>query len=233
MLPAGKITCSVLDELVEKANKGDIVIDGGNSDHRNSVKYNELFTKKGINFLDIGTSGGVEGARSGASYMIGGNKEVFNEIEPLFKATAKEEGYMYTGIAGSGHYLKVVHNAILYGMMQVIGEGFEMLEASEFNYDLHEVAEVWSKSAVIRGWLMELMCNAFSKSPNLEEIKGVVKSSKSTQWALDTACTLGVPIPAIAISLFTRQRSLQEDSFTAKVVASLRDEVGGHKATKA
>lgn len=233
MLPAGKITSSVLDQLLEKANKGDIVIDGGNSDHRDSVKYNELFTKKGINFLDIGTSGGVSGARNGASFMIGGNEEVFKEIEPLFKATAKEEGYMYTGIAGSGHYLKVVHNAILYGMMQVIGEGFEMLEASDFNYNLYEVSKVWSKSAVIRGWLMELITNAFEKSPNLEEVKGVINASKSTQWALDTACTLGVPIPAIAVSLFARQRSKQEDSFSAKVVASLRDEVGGHKPTKA
>jgi 6-phosphogluconate dehydrogenase len=232
MLPAGKITNEMLEKLIENGNKGDIVIDGGNSDYRDSLKYSELFTDKGINYFDVGTSGGVSGARNGASYMIGGNKEVYEEIEDLFKLTSKEDGYIYTGVAGSGHYLKMVHNAILYGMMQTIGEGFELLHASQFHYDLHEVADSLSKSSVIRGWLMELVANAFSKSPNLEEIKGVVNASKSTQWTVDSACSLGVPLPTIAMSLFSRYRSKQDDSFSAKVVASLRDEVGGHSTVK-
>jgi len=233
MLPAGKITNQVLDQLAKVANEGDIVIDGGNSDYRDSLRYNELFTQKGIHYFDVGTSGGISGARNGASYMIGGNKEVYQEIESLFKSTAKEGGYIYTGIAGSGHYLKMVHNAILYGMMQTIGEGFELLHASQFDYDLHEVAASLSKSSVIRGWLMELVADAFGNSPNLEEIKGVVSSSKSTQWTIDSACSLGVPLPTIAMSLFMRQRSKQDDSFSAKVIASLRDSVGGHSAVKA
>lgn len=232
MLPAGKITNQVLDQLAESVNEGDIVIDGGNSDYRDSLKYNELFTQKGIHYFDVGTSGGVSGARNGASYMIGGNKGVYEEIESLFKSTAKEGGYIYTGAAGSGHYLKMVHNAILYGMMQTIGEGFELLHASQFDYDLHDVAESLSKSSVIRGWLMELVAGAFGNSPNLEEIKGVVSSSKSTQWTLDSACSLGVPLPTIAMSLFMRQRSKQDDSFSAKVIASLRDSVGGHSTVK-
>lgn len=232
MLPAGEITNQVLDKLIQSMNSGDIVIDGGNSDYRDSLRYSELFNEKDINYFDVGTSGGVSGARNGASYMIGGNKEVYKEIEELFNLTSKEGGYIYTGEAGSGHYLKMVHNAILYGMMQTIGEGFELLHASQFNYDLHEVAKSLSKSSVIRGWLMELVANAFSKSPNLEEIKGVVSSSKSTQWTLDSACSLGVPLPTIAMSLFMRQRSKQDDSFSAKVIASLRDEVGGHSTVK-
>ena len=232
MLPAGKITNQVLDTLSQMAGKDDIIIDGGNSDYRDSLKYNEIFAEKGIHYLDVGTSGGVSGARHGASYMIGGEQQIYEEIVSLFSLTAKDGGYIYTGKAGSGHYLKMVHNAMLYGMMQTIGEGFELLHASAFKYDLHEVAESLSKSSVIRGWLMELVADAFGNSPELEEIKGVINSSKSTQWTVDTACTLGVPIPVIAMSLFTRLRSKQEDSFSAKVIASLRDSVGGHAAVK-
>ena len=231
MLPAGKITNSVLHQSVELCNANDIVIDGGNSDHRDSLKTAHLMEEKGIYFFDIGTSGGVYGARHGASFMCGGNPDVFkNELQEMLESIATTNGCLYTGKTGSGHYLKMIHNAMLYGYMQTLGEGFELLEKSEFDYDLQNVADSLSKSSVIRGWLLELAADAFKKDPDLSKIKGVVGASKTTGWTIESACELGVPIPVISTSLMMRLRSKQDDSFSAKVIASLRDEVGGHKA---
>lgn len=231
MLPAGKITNSVLHQLVELCNANDIVIDGGNSDHRDSLKTAQLMEEKGICFFDIGTSGGVYGARHGASFMCGGDPDVFkNELQEMLESIATTNGCLYTGKTGSGHYLKMIHNAMLYGYMQTLGEGFELLEKSEFDYDLQNVADSLSKSSVIRGWLLELAADAFKKDPDLSKIKGVVGASKTTGWTIESACELGVPIPVISTSLMMRLRSKQDDSFSAKVIASLRDEVGGHKA---
>lgn len=231
MLPAGKITNSVLHQLVELCNANDIVIDGGNSDHRDSLKTAQLMEEKGICFFDIGTSGGVYGARHGASFMCGGDPDVFkNELQEMLESIATINGCLYTGKTGSGHYLKMIHNAMLYGYMQTLGEGFELLEKSEFDYDLQNVADSLSKSSVIRGWLLELAADAFKKDPDLSKIKGVVGASKTTGWTIESACELGVPIPVISTSLMMRLRSKQDDSFSAKVIASLRDEVGGHKA---
>ena len=183
------------------------------------------------NNQDIGTSGGVYGARHGASFMCGGDPEVFkNDLQEMLESIATTNGCLYTGKTGSGHYLKMIHNAMLYGYMQTLGEGFELLEKSEFDYDLEHVADSLSKSSVIRGWLLELAANAFRKDPDLEKIKGVVGASKTTGWTIESACELGVPIPIISTSLMMRLRSKQDDSFSAKVIASLRDEVGGHKA---
>lgn len=231
MLPAGKITNSVLNQLVELCKANDIVIDGGNSDHRDSLKTAHLMEEKGIYFFDIGTSGGVYGARNGASFMCGGDPDVFkNELQEMLESIATTNGCLYTGKTGSGHYLKMIHNAMLYGYMQTLGEGFELLEKSEFDYDLQNVADSLSKSSVIRGWLLELAADAFKKDPDLSKIKGVVGASKTTGWTIESACELGVPIPVISTSLMMRLRSKQDDSFSAKVIASLRDEVGGHKA---
>lgn len=231
MLPAGKITNSVLHQLVELCNANDIVIDGGNSDHRDSLKTAQLMEEKGIYFFDIGTSGGVYGARHGASFMCGGDPDVFkHELQEMLESIATTNGCLYTGKTGSGHYLKMIHNAMLYGYMQTLGEGFELLEKSEFDYDLQNVADSLSKSSVIRGWLLELAADAFKKDPDLSKIKGVVGASKTTGWTIESACELGVPIPVISTSLMMRLRSKQDDSFSAKVIASLRDEVGGHKA---
>ena len=230
MLPAGNITNSVLAQLSTLCKKDDIIIDGGNSDHRDSLKTAELMKEKGIYFFDIGTSGGVYGARHGASFMCGGDKEVFQELQPMLESIATTNGCLYTGKTGSGHYLKMIHNAMLYGMMQTLGEGFELLEASEFDYDMEKVADSLSKSSVIRGWLLELCANAFRKSPDLADIKGVIGASKTTNWTIESACELGVPVPVISLSLMMRLRSKQEESFSAKLIASLRDEVGGHKA---
>ena len=231
MLPAGRITNSVLCEVSQLCKEGDIVIDGGNSDHRDSLKTAEQMEEKGIYFFDIGTSGGVYGARHGASFMCGGDPEVFkNDLQEMLESIATTNGCLYTGKTGSGHYLKMIHNAMLYGYMQTLGEGFELLEKSEFDYDLEKVADSLSKSSVIRGSLLELAANAFRKAPDLEKIKGVVGASKTTGWTIESACELGVPIPVISTSLMMRLRSKQNDSFSAKVIASLRDEVGGHKA---
>lgn len=231
MLPAGKITNSVLNQLVELCKANDIVIDGGNSDHRDSLKTAHLMEEKDIYFFDIGTSGGVYGARHGASFMCGGDPDVFKkELQEMLESIATTNGCLYTGKTGSGHYLKMIHNAMLYGYMQTLGEGFELLEKSEFDYDLQNVADSLSKSSVIRGWLLELAADAFKKDPDLSKIKGVVGASKTTGWTIESACELGVPIPVISTSLMMRLRSKQDDSFSAKVIASLRDEVGGHKA---
>lgn len=232
MLPAGRITQSVIKDLIKISRSGDIIIDGGNSDYRDTKELGELASEQGIYLLDVGTSGGVSGARSGASYMIGGDGQAFKSIEVIFNDTAVDGGYIYTGKTASGHYLKMVHNAMLYGMMQTLGEGFELLEASEFDYDLAEVAKALNQSSVIRGWLLGLVANAFEKNPGLNGIQDKVSASKTTNWTLESACELGIPIPVISLSLMMRLRSTQESSFSGKLIASLRDEVGGHKAIK-
>lgn len=223
---------SVIGEITPFLSKGDIVIDGGNSHYKESIRrYNEL-KEIGIHFMDAGTSGGVEGARNGACYMVGGDSEAWNVVEPLFRDTAVENGYLYTGKAGSGHFLKMVHNGIEYGMMAAIGEGFEILEKSEFDYDYEKVARVWNHGSVIRSWLMELTERAFSKDAKLEEIKGIMHSSGEGKWTVETALDLQTATPVIAMSLLMRYRSLETDTFTGKVVAALHNEFGGHAVEK-
>ncbi|QAV27647.1 6-phosphogluconate dehydrogenase (decarboxylating) [Neobacillus thermocopriae] len=223
---------SVIREITPFLNKGDIVIDGGNSHYKESIhRYNEL-KEAGIRFMDAGTSGGVEGARNGACYMVGGDPEAWSIVEPLFRDTAVENGYLYAGKAGSGHFLKMVHNGIEYGMMAAIGEGFEILEKSEFDYDYEKVARVWNNGSVIRSWLMELTERAFSKDAKLEEIKGIMHSSGEGKWTVETALDLQTATPVIAMSLLMRYRSLETDTFTGKVVAALRNEFGGHAVEK-
>ncbi|QIZ66510.1 phosphogluconate dehydrogenase (NAD(+)-dependent, decarboxylating) [Geobacillus subterraneus] len=223
---------SVINEITPFLSKGDIVIDGGNSNYKESIRrYNEL-KEMGIHFMDAGTSGGVEGARNGACYMVGGDSEAWNIVEPLFRDTAVKNGYLYTGKAGSGHFLKMVHNGIEYGMMAAIGEGFEILEKSEFDYDYEKVARVWNNGSVIRSWLMELTERAFSKDAKLEEIKGIMYSSGEGKWTVETALDLQTATPVIAMSLLMRYRSLENDTFTGKVVAALRNEFGGHAVEK-
>ncbi|MBV7509097.1 decarboxylating 6-phosphogluconate dehydrogenase [Bacillus sp. sid0103] len=223
---------SVIDEITPFLTKGDIVIEAGNSHYKESVlRYNRL-REIGVHFMDAGTSGGMEGARNGASYMVGGDQEAWNIVEPIFRDTAVENGYLYAGKAGSGHFLKMVHNGIEYGMMAAIGEGFELLDKSEFDYDYEKVARVWNHGSVIRSWLMELTENAFSKDAHLDEIKGVMQSSGEGKWTVETALDLQASTPVIAMSLLMRYRSLENDTFTGKVVAALRNEFGGHAVVK-
>lgn len=230
MLPAGKATNSTIELLSEKLSAADILIDGGNSNYKDNLEQNKLLTEKGIKFFDVGTSGGMAGARQGGNFMIGGDDEnSWSVIEPIFKAISTENGYLYTGKLGSGHYLKMIHNGIDYGMMQAIAEGFEILEQSPFDYDYEAVAKLWNHGSVIRSWLMELAQDQFSKDPKLDQIIGRVQSSGEGKWTIEESLDLGVPAPVIALSLMMRQRSLQEDTMTGKVVAALRNGFGGHE----
>ncbi|GJM75965.1 hypothetical protein HMSSN036_81810 [Paenibacillus macerans] len=224
---------SVVTTLTPLLEQGDIVIDGGNSHYKDSLTLAEQLSEKGIHFFDVGTSGGVEGAEHGACFMIGGDETAFRHIEPLFRDLAVENGYLYAGKSGSGHFLKMVHNGIEYGMMQAIAEGFEVLDKSPFEFDFEQVARVWSNGSVIRSWLMELAQNAFSKDPKLESIRGVMHSSGEGKWTVETALDLQASAPVIAMSLFMRYRSLDSDAFHGKVVAALRNEFGGHAVESA
>ena len=224
---------SVLSELKPLLEEGDIIIEAGNSHYKESIRRYEELKEDGIRYMDAGTSGGMEGARYGACYMIGGDQEAWEIVEPLFRDTAVENGYLYAGKIGSGHFLKMIHNGIEYGMMAAIGEGFEVLEKSEFDFDYEKVAKVWNNGSVIRSWLMELTENAFSKDPKLEEIKGVMHSSGEAKWTLETALDLQTSTPVIALSLLSRYRSLDTDTFNGKVVAALRNGFGGHAVEKA
>lgn len=230
MLPAGKATNSTIELLSEKLSAADILIDGGNSNYKDNLEQNKLLTEKGIKFFDVGTSGGMAGARQGGNFMIGGDDEnSWSVIEPIFKAISTENGYLYTGKLGSGHYLKMIQNGIEYGMVQAIAEGFEILEESPFDYDYEAVAKLWNHGSVIRSWLMELAQDQFSKDPKLDQIIGRVQSSGEGKWTIEESLDLGVPAPVIALSLMMRQRSLQEDTMTGKVVAALRNGFGGHE----
>ncbi|KZN96508.1 phosphogluconate dehydrogenase (NAD(+)-dependent, decarboxylating) [Aeribacillus pallidus] len=232
MMIPHNVVDSVIREIIPFLSEGDIVIDGGNSHYKESIRhYNEL-KEIGIHFMDAGTSGGVEGARNGACYMVGGDREAWSIVEPLFRDTALQNGYLYAGKAGSGHFLKMVHNGIEYGMMAAIGEGFEILEKSEFDYDYEKVARVWNNGSVIRSWLMELTERAFSKDAKLDEIKGIMHSSGEGKWTIETALDLQTATPVIAMALLIRYRSLENDTFTGKVVAALRNEFGGHAVEK-
>lgn len=233
MLPAGKPTNDTIDKLSQLLDSEDIVIDGGNSFYEDSLRHNQILKAKGIKFFDCGTSGGKSGANQDGNFMIGGDDyKAFQYIEPIFKGIAMKNGYLYTGKAGSGHYLKMVHNGIEYGMMEAIAEGFDVLEHSQFEYDNEAVAKVWSNGSVIRGWLMELAQDAFSKDNNLQHIKGTMHSSGEGKWTLDEALKLQVPTPVIGMSLMMRYRSMEDDTFTGKVVSALRNEFGGHAVDK-
>jgi len=232
MVPAGEITENVLDELQALLDVGDIVIEGGNSHYKLSMARYLKFKEKGIHFLDCGTSGGMNGARNGACTMIGGDEEAFQIVEPIFKDICVENGYLYSGPSGAGHFLKMVHNGIEYGMMQAIAEGFDILSKSPYEYNYEQVAKVWSHGSVIRSWLMDLTQNAFSKDPKLDSIKGIMHSSGEGKWTVETALDLQTAAPVITLSLLMRYRSLEDDTFTGKVVAALRNEFGGHAVEK-
>ncbi len=233
MVPAGPATESVLTQLPSLLSPGDIVIDGGNSNYKDTLRHYAMFKEHGIRFLDCGTSGGTSGALNGACTMIGGDKDAYEVCKPVFDAISVENGSLYVGETGSGHFTKMVHNGIEYGMMQAIAEGFEVLNKSQFDVDFEAVAKVWNHGSVVRSWLIELTQNAFSKDPKLSAIKGIMHSSGEGKWTIETALDLGVPTPVIALSLLMRFRSQEEDTFAGKVVAALRNEFGGHAVVKA
>lgn len=232
MLPAGDITGAVVEELIEKLSADDIIIEAGNSNYKDSIKRAEIAQQKEIHYLDVGTSGGMSGARNNACLMIGGDESAFKYMEPVFAEISITDGYLCAGKSGSGHYLKMVHNGIEYGMMQAIGEGFQIVRESNFDFNLADVAKVWGNGSVIRGWLMELSESAFRKDADLSDIKGIVAASGEAKWTVEEALDLGVPAPVITLSLMMRNYTQEEDSFSAKVVASLRNEFGGHKVVQ-
>jgi 6-phosphogluconate dehydrogenase len=232
MVPAGEIVDEVITSLLPFLNKNDIIIDGGNSNYKDSKRrYNQL-KELGLDFLDCGTSGGTSGALNGACTMIGGDAPVFEYVSNVFKAISVPNGWLYTGEAGSGHFTKMVHNGIEYGMMQSIAEGFEVFEHSEYDINFEKTAKLFNHGSVVRSWLMELTENAFSKDPKLDSIKGIMHSSGEGKWTLETALDLGVPTPVIALSIMMRYRSQMQDTFSGKVVAALRNEFGGHAVEK-
>ena len=232
MVPAGEIVDSVIVSLLPYLSKNDIIIDGGNSNYNDSKRRYAQLKEHGIDFLDCGTSGGTSGALNGACTMIGGDADVFDYVAGVFKDISVENGFLYTGAAGSGHFTKMVHNGIEYGMMQSIAEGFEVFEHSEFDIDFQKTAKLFNHGSVVRSWLMELTENAFSKDARLDGIKGIMHSSGEGKWTLETALDLGVPTPVIALSIMMRYRSQMSDTFSGKVVAALRNEFGGHAVEK-
>ena len=228
MVPAGEATEQVLGELARLCAPGDVVVDGGNSYFKDSVRRAADFQARGVRFLDAGTSGGIWGLSEGYCTMVGGEADAFAHVEAALETLAPPEGYRHVGPSGAGHYLKMVHNAIEYGMMQAYAEGFELLKASDYAFDLAEVSKLWNRGSVVRSWLLELAERAFEKDPELVALKGVVQDSGEGRWTLVESVDRAVPMPVLALSLQARFRSRQVDSFSGKVLAALRNEFGGH-----
>lgn len=232
MVPSGKPVDDTLEQLSGLLKPNDIIIDGGNSNYKETRKRGERMLEKGIAYLDCGTSGGVWGLQNGYSLMTGGDKEASEFVYPVYKSLAPEGGYTYCGASGAGHFTKMVHNGIEYGMMQAFAEGFEILEKSPYDIDLKAVASGWQHSSVVRSWLLDLMVLAFKDDPKLEALKGYVEDSGEGRWTVETAMELNVPAHVITASLYTRFQSRQEDSFAMKVLAALRNQFGGHAVQK-
>ena len=228
MVPAGAPVAAVLRNLDAHLEAGDIVIDGGNSFYRDSMERAATLKEQGIHFLDVGTSGGIWGLKMGYCLMVGGDTKAFKRAQPLFKTLAPKDGYAHVGPSGAGHFTKMVHNAIEYGMLEAYGEGFELMHQSEFGLDLHQLARLWNQGSVVRSWLLELTEAALARDPKLDKIRGYVEDSGEGRWSITDSVERGVPMPAIALSLYARFRSRQKESFSAKVIAALRQQFGGH-----
>ena len=232
MIPAGKITENVIEEVRVFLKKDDIIIDAGNSNFNDSIRrYNSLKTDE-IDFVDVGTSGGTSGARYGASLMVGGDKKAVNQLNDLFTKLAKKEGYYHVGKPGTGHYVKMVHNGIEYGMMQAIGEGFELMHHSGFDIDYEALSKVWNNGSVIESALMGYIHEAFKKDSQLSKLEGVVDDSGEAMWMVEEALKHKVSIPVITQSLYARYESKDKIKFSEKVVAAMRNEFGGHATYK-
>ena len=229
MVPAGKITEETFQTLLGLADKGDVIVDGGNSNFRDSQRRYGEAKEHGIHFVDAGVSGGVWGLSVGYCLMVGGDDDAIAQVEPVFVALAPEDGYAHVGASGAGHFTKMVHNGIEYGLMQAYAEGFEVMEKSEFDLNLHEIAGIWRYGSVVRSWLLELLHAAFEKEGgDLQKIKGYVEDSGEGRWTIAEAIAEDVPVPVISAALFARFASRQEESFAAKVNAALRNQFGGH-----
>ena len=232
MVPAGAPTESVVQELGGLLSKNDVVLDGGNSNYKDSQARAKALGERGIVFVDVGTSGGVWGLENGYCMMMGGAKAAVDRLAPIFDTLAPPNGWLYCGPSGAGHFCKMVHNGIEYGMMQAYAEGFEILRASGFGYDLGKVSSLWNQGSVVRSWLLELATLAFERDPELAHIRGYVEDSGEGRWTVEESIARAVPAPVLTLSLQMRFRSRQEDSFAARVCAALRNEFGGHAVQK-
>ena len=233
MVPSGKPVDDTITALAQGMSKGDVIIDGGNSNFHDTMRRGVELQAKGIQLVDSGTSGGIWGLANGYCLMIGASPDAFKLCEPIFKTLAPPDGYAHMGPTGSGHYVKMIHNGIEYGMLQAYAEGYEILHASkDFKLDMHKIAAVWNHGSVVRSWLNELAEKAFETDGDLSDLKGYVEDSGEGRWTVQEAIDLNVPAPVITLSLLTRLRSRQTDSFSAKVIAALRNEFGGHAVKK-
>jgi 6-phosphogluconate dehydrogenase len=229
MIPAGEPTEHAFHTLLPLLEDGDTLIDGGNSNFRDSQRRAAEAKEKGVFFLDVGVSGGIWGLTEGYCLMVGGEEECFRAVEPIMKSLAPDGGYAHVGPSGAGHFVKMVHNGIEYGLMQAYAEGFELLNGmSDFDLDLRQLAALWQHGSVVRSWLLELLEAAFAEDPALEEIRGYVEDSGEGRWTVHEAIENAVPMPAITLALFARFSSRQDESFAAKINAALRKQFGGH-----
>jgi 6-phosphogluconate dehydrogenase len=218
----------MIDELLTLLEPGDTIVDGGNSNFHDSVRRHAMVAAHGVNFVDAGVSGGIWGLKIGYCLMVGGEPEPVQRLEPIFRSLAPTDGYLHAGGPGAGHYVKMVHNGIEYGLMQSYAEGFEILHASDFKLDLAAIADLWNHGSVVRSWLLELAASAFSQDQELTHLRGWVADSGEGRWTVQEAIDKDVPAPVITLSLLNRFRSRQDDSYQAKVLAALRNEFGGH-----
>jgi 6-phosphogluconate dehydrogenase len=235
MLPAGDVTENILGELIGLLSKGDIVVEGGNSNFRDTMRRAEMLGAKGIHMLDAGVSGGIWGLKEGYSLMLGGDEEIVERLRPIFEslAPAPAKGWGRVGPSGAGHFVKMVHNGIEYGMMQSFAEGFEIMQAREdFALDLHRVAKIWQHGSVVRSWLLDLAERALKDDPKLSQIADYVEDSGEGRWTVFEAINENVPAPVITLALLQRLASRQESSFAAKMLAALRNQFGGHALKK-
>jgi 6-phosphogluconate dehydrogenase len=233
MVPAGPPVDQQIAELVPRLDRGDIIVDGGNSRFLDTLARAERLEAEGIHFVDAGTSGGIWGLEIGFNLMVGGSDEAFATIEPALRSLAPADGYLHVGPTGAGHYVKMVHNGIEYGIMQAYAEGFEILEKSRFDLDLHAVAELWNNGSVIRSWLLELAAAAFADDPHLDHLRGWVSDSGEGRWTVEESIALDVPALTIYMALASRFYSRDENAFSHRVLAALRNQFGGHAVRKA
>jgi len=231
MVPAGDATEQTITEVTPLLARGDILVDGGNSNYRDSIRRAAAAKTHGINYIDAGTSGGIWGLQVGYCLMVGGEPEPVKTLEPVFRDLAPANGYLHAGPNGAGHYVKMIHNGIEYGMLQAYAEGFAILHQAPFRLDLHAISSLWNQGSVVRSWLLELAERAFAEDPNMETIRGYVEDSGEGRWTVQEAIDRNVPAPVITLSLLQRLRSREDEDFGDKVIAALRKQFGGH-ATK-
>ncbi len=231
MVPAGEATEDTINGLLPLLSSGDTILDGGNANYKDTVRRGEKLRQHGLNFMDVGTSGGIWGLTEGYSLMIGGSEEVFKRLEPIFQtlAPASDKGYGYVGPTGAGHFVKMVHNGVEYGLMEAYAEGFELLEAKgDLGLDVAQIAQIWRHGSVVRSWLLDLTAAILEDDPKLESLRSYVEDSGEGRWAVEESVELAVPAPVIALSLQMRFRSRQEQPFGGKLLAAMRNQFGGH-----